>query len=57
MDATRQTWNEAMTDIVVDFMEAAAHTLLHARKVYPQGIISFLNTSTVLLIRTGIDNS
>lgn len=38
MDATRQTWNEPMTEIVVDFMEAAVHTLLHARKVYPQGI-------------------
>ena len=37
MDATRQTWNEAMTEIVVDFMEAAVHNLLHARRVYPQG--------------------
>ncbi|CAM9221434.1 unnamed protein product [Laminaria digitata] len=38
MDATRQSWNEAMTEIVVDFMEAAVHTLLHARRVYPQDI-------------------
>lgn len=27
----------AMADLVVDFLEAAVNSLLHARRVYPQG--------------------
>lgn len=38
MDAThRQGWDEAVVDIVVEFLEAAVHSLLHTRRVYPQG--------------------
>lgn len=40
MDAThrQQGWGEAVVDILVEFFEAAAHSLLHARRVYPQGL-------------------
>lgn len=37
MDSTHPSWNEALVDVVIDFTEAAVHSLLHARKVYPQG--------------------
>ncbi len=39
MDAAdRQGWNDAVVDIVVEFLEAAVHSLLQARRVYPQGV-------------------
>ncbi|CAM9202921.1 unnamed protein product [Hapterophycus canaliculatus] len=31
-------WDEAVVDIVVEFLEAAIHTLLQARRAYPQDI-------------------
>lgn len=40
MDAThrQQGWSEAAVDILVEFLEAAVHSLLQARRVYPQGL-------------------
>ncbi|CAM9259090.1 unnamed protein product, partial [Pylaiella littoralis] len=40
MDANhrQQGWGEAVVDILVEFFEAAVHSLLHARRVYPQDI-------------------
>lgn len=38
MDAVDQHgWSEAVVDILVEFLEAATHSLLHARRAYPQG--------------------
>lgn len=34
-----RSWDDALVDVVVDFTEAAVHTLLHARRVYPIGPI------------------
>ncbi|CAM9153688.1 unnamed protein product [Ascophyllum nodosum] len=38
MDTSHPSWNEALADIINEFIEAAVHTLLHARRVYPQAI-------------------
>lgn len=34
----QQGWGEAVVDILVEFLEAAVHSLLQARRVYPQGV-------------------
>ncbi|CAM9301904.1 unnamed protein product [Ectocarpus sp. 8 AP-2014] len=39
MDAVdQQGWSEAVVDILVEFLEAATHSLLHSRRAYPQDI-------------------
>eukprot|EP00903_Cladosiphon_okamuranus_P017527 g16142.t1 len=40
MDANHehQGWDEAMVDILVEFLETAVHSLLHARRLYPPDI-------------------
>lgn len=40
MDAAhlQQGWDEVMVDILVEFLEAAVHSLLHARSLYPPGL-------------------
>lgn len=40
MDAVhrQQGWDDAIVDILVEFIEAAVHSLLHARRLYPPGL-------------------
>eukprot|EP00752_Nemacystus_decipiens_P003786 g3486.t1 len=37
-DRRQQGWEEAMVDVFVEFLEAAVHSLLHARRLYPPDI-------------------
>lgn len=37
-DHRQQGWEDAMVDILVEFLEAAVHSLLHARRLYPPGL-------------------